>query len=87
VLTTTAGCGHSEATCHGPVCLKEAPRPAPPPEIGIEQRYDDRMARARADYHLKVQQAEDELDAALAEAESERAASLCALRHTHHPAA
>lgn len=82
-------CGHSEKTCHGDICLRDpgAHRP-PPPELGIEARYDDRLARARADYHVAVQQAEDALDAALAEAESERAASLCALHHkTHAPVA
>ena len=46
------------------------------PEIQIEREYDAQLSHARAMYHMAVQAAESELDAALAAAESRRSAAL-----------
>jgi hypothetical protein len=51
-----------------------------PPEFQIERDYDNRMAHARSMFHMAVQRAESELDAALSDAMGIRDAELKAAR-------
>lgn len=57
------------------------------PEIQIEREYDEQLAHARAMYHMAVQRAESELDAALAAAECRRSVGLAAARQARQEAA
>jgi hypothetical protein len=80
-----AKCGHSEATCHGDICLRDVgAHLAPPPEIQIELDRAARIEHAKALFHMAMQRAESALDAAIAEADTIWATEMRQLRHRQH---